>query len=158
MNKGALFSEDREYRYLLWRVWDERKPYAMFIGLNSSTANENMEDPTIRRCLGFAGKWGYGGLYMGNLYGLVTTNPVFLKVSSDPIGDNDKHLIPAALKAGIVVVAWGSFKEVEGRDKEVLDQLPDTYCMGLTKNGYPRHPLYLRADTKPVPYRQEMPA
>ncbi len=151
MNKGAVFSEDRAYRYLLWRIWDERKPYALFIGLNPSTADRNRDDPTIRRCGGFASSWGYGGFYMGNLFGLVTTDPLFLKVSSDPIGDNDDYLIPTALEAGIVIAAWGCFKEVNGRDQDVMQKISLLHHLGLTKDGYPRHPLYLRSDTKPTP-------
>lgn len=59
---GATFSKDRLYRYQLWRIWDESKPYMNVIGLNPSTADETKDDPTIRRCLGFAKAWGYGAL------------------------------------------------------------------------------------------------
>ncbi len=158
MNKGATFSEDREYRYLLWRIWDERKPYALFIGLNPSTAGENRDDPTIRRCMSFAGTWGYGGLYMANLFGFVTTNPKMLDylsfINRDPVGpDNDGYLIPCALMAGVVVVAWGNEGDRLGRDKELLRQLPIVHHLGLTQGGHPRHPLYLKSDVVPQEFQ-----
>ena len=62
---GAVFSPDRIYRYVLYRVWDEAKPRVMFIGLNPSTADESVDDPTIRRCKRFAADWGYGGANYG---------------------------------------------------------------------------------------------
>ncbi|HHC7270859.1 TPA: DUF1643 domain-containing protein [Vibrio parahaemolyticus] len=67
MKKTAKLSDCRTYRYELWRIWDEQKPYAMFVGLNPSTADETEDDPTIRRCIYFAKSWGYGGLCMANL-------------------------------------------------------------------------------------------
>ena len=72
---GAHFEDDRQYRYLLWRNWDELKPKIMFIGLNPSTANEEKDDPTIRRVCIFAKKWGFGGVYMANLFPFVTAYP-----------------------------------------------------------------------------------
>lgn len=94
MKKTAKLSDCRTYRYELWRTWDESKPYAMFIGLNPSTADETEDDPTIRRCINFAKTWGYGGLCMTNLFAYRATQPEDMKRASDPIGNkNDETLI-----------------------------------------------------------------
>ena len=71
-NKGAYFSPCRKYRYALWRIWNQNKPYAMFIGLNPSIADEVYDDPTIKRCINYSKSWGYGGVYMTNLFSYVS--------------------------------------------------------------------------------------
>ena len=109
ISKGATFSGDRLYRYKLWRIWDESKRPALFIGLNPSTADENIDDPTIRRCIDFAMQWGEGGLIMANLFAYRSTDPKELKGIADPVGrDNDEYLVDAHRKAGITVLAWGN--------------------------------------------------
>ena len=75
MIKSAEFSPDKVYRYELWRIWDEALPVCMFIGLNPSTADETVDDPTIRRCINFAKEWGYGQLVMTNLFAFRATKP-----------------------------------------------------------------------------------
>ena len=92
--KGAIISDCQKYRYALWRNWDLSKDKVMFIGLNPSTADHIEDDPTIRRCIGFAKSWGYGGLYMMNLFSYRTSNPSKLKNVKDPIGnpDNDEWI------------------------------------------------------------------
>lgn len=75
MNTNAILSEDRKYRYVLSRIWDESKPMVMIIGLNPSTADETKNDPTIIRCIDFAKSWGYGGVYMLNLFAFRATLP-----------------------------------------------------------------------------------
>lgn len=75
MKTGANLSECRRYRFSLWRIWDEALPYALFIGLNPSTADETANDPTITRCINFAKDWGYGGIYMANLFAYRATDP-----------------------------------------------------------------------------------
>ncbi len=72
---GAVFAEERTHRLYLWRRWSTEKPWLMFIGLNPSTADERLNDPTIRRCIGFAERWGYGGMFMCNVFSLVSTDP-----------------------------------------------------------------------------------
>ena len=76
IHSDALFSEDRIYRYALWRTWDESLPKALFIGLNPSTADEIQDDPTIRRCIRYSMDWGYGGYIMGNIFGYRSTDPL----------------------------------------------------------------------------------
>ena len=85
MRQGAQFTEDRQYRYALWRIWNEDKPLVMFIGLNPSTANEYKNDPTIRRVMRYAADWGYGGVYMMNLFAWVTPYPKELEKARIPL-------------------------------------------------------------------------
>ncbi len=90
MKTDANLSECRKYRYALWRTWDKSKPYAMFIGLNPSTADETENDPTINRCINYSKDWGFGGLCMVNLFAFRATDPSDMMASKDPIGsDND---------------------------------------------------------------------
>ena len=76
LKSGAIFSSCRKYRYALWRNWDESKPRPMIIGLNPSTADEKENDPTIVRCINFAKSWGYGGVYVANLFAFRATLPI----------------------------------------------------------------------------------
>jgi hypothetical protein len=148
MIKSAVFSPDRKYRYALWRIWDERKPVCMFIGLNPSTADENRPDPTITRGVGFARSWGYGGLCMANIHGLVSSDPRALRECDEPIGQNtDAWLVYLAAYSDIVVACWGHWN-FPGRAEEVRKLIPHLYCFGLTKQGQPKHPLYLPRGTK----------
>jgi hypothetical protein len=125
----------------------------MFVGLNPSTADEIQDDPTARKCMRFAESWGYGGIILANLFAYRATHPKKLKVVSDPVGpDNDHWLIKLAKKAEIIVAAWGAYGGFMGRDSVVLDLLGEVYCLGLTKERRPRHPLYLRSDCRPVPF------
>lgn len=151
-NTGAIFSDCGTYRYALWRIWDESKPFIMFIGLNPSTANANMDDPTIRRVKRFSVDWGYGGVYMMNLFALVSTYPEALKTCSDPVAENDKWLNEIKPKCKDVLFAWGNF-DVFGRDKTVSDMFPQAVCLGFNKNGSPKHPLYISAKQSQVNYK-----
>ena len=93
MKSEAILSVDRKYRYVLTRTWDETLPNIMFVGLNFSTADETTDDPTIRRCINFAKSWGYGGLYMVNLFAYRSTNPNNIRIVDNPIGDdNDSYI------------------------------------------------------------------
>lgn len=149
---GAVFSLDRRYRYLLWRWWEPAKPWCMVIGLNPSTADETTDDPTIRRCIRFAEREGCGGLLMTNIYALRSTDPKLLRISKSPIGPkNDDYLMEAAKHASVVIAAWGADQMAGDRGREVADLLAgagiDIGCLGKTKSGAPKHPLYLRKDT-----------
>lgn len=150
---GAKFSVCQRYRYVLWRWWDKKEPYVMFIGLNPSTADETEDDPTIRRCKRFAADWGYGGLVMTNLFAIRATDPQVMLKYHDPVGnENDHYLRSLAKHAGVIVAAWGANGGHCRRDAEVLRMIPGMKHLGLTKAGKPRHPLYLRADTKLIPF------
>ena len=151
LDAGAAFSYCRKYRYSLWRIWDNNLRKVMFIGLNPSTANELVDDPTIRRCIGFARSWGYGGLYVVNLFAYRATDPKRLRKVANPVGhENDKWLLETASQVEIIVAAWGNKGAYLNRDCEVRKMLPNLYCLGVTKPGQPRHPLYLRKDLLPI--------
>ena len=150
IEKGAKFSSDRLYRYLLWRVWDKDKRSALFIGLNPSTADENVDDPTIRRCVDFAMRWGNGGLVMANLFAYRATNPKELKCIVDPIGrDNDDYILSAHKAAGITILAWGNGGLYLGRGDDVAKMLLGCARLRITRQGQPQHPLYLPKNTRP---------
>lgn len=152
MKGKTIFSPCRAYRYTLWREWIGGEGYAMFVGLNPSTADETQDDPTIRRCIAFAKAWGYAGLCMTNLFAFRATDPKVMKAAGDPVGpENDRHLLIAGAGAGVIVAAWGANGTHRGRDSEVRWLLPRLQCLSLTKDGHPGHPLYLRKTLTPTP-------
>lgn len=148
---GATFSPCRTFRYALWRDWNWQG-YAnrvAFVGLNPSTADENVDDPTIRRCIGFAKAWGFGGIVMLNLYGFRATDPKAMLSALDRVGPgNDEELAYQRTRVGLIVAAWGAHAE-QSRATEVCKILAKSiYALGSTKSGMPKHPLYLAKDTK----------
>jgi len=151
LNRSANFSRCRTYRYALWRRWDEDQAYAMIIGLNPSTADEVEDDPTLIRCMNFAKSWGYGGVCMTNLFAYRATDPNDMKAAADPVGaSNNRWLTKLAREAGIVVAAWGNDGDYMDRASKIKNKIPDLYCLKMNKSGEPAHPLYLRAELKPV--------
>lgn len=158
----ASLSEDDLYRYDLGRVWGDENALALWVMLNPSTADASKDDPTIRRVRGFTRLWGYGGLVVVNLFGLRTTKPEHLLDHPDPVGPENAEVIRAWLadyRIRLVVCAWGA-----GFRKVVLD-LPrmnvereaslagkTTVCLGRTKHGSPRHPLYVPKNTPSEPF------
>jgi hypothetical protein len=154
--KGATFSPCREYRYSLWRKWGpgpEQGSYAMFVGLNPSTANETQDDPTVRRCIAFAKAWGYSGMFMTNIFAYRATDPEEMKAVAEPVGqENDDTLRRLAQGAGVVVAAWGVHGTHAGREEAVRAMLPGIHCLKLTKHGAPGHPLYLKKTLVPIPF------
>lgn len=156
---GALFSPDRQHRYKLWRIWDKDEGMCAFIGLNPSTADEIENDPTVRRCMTYARDWGFGGLMMLNIFAFRATDPKVMKAAVDPVGPaNDKHLLAEARWCQQVVAGWGTHGAFRDRHDRVLRLLDhsevDLHCLGKTKDGYPKHPLYLRRDLTAVPFRR----
>lgn len=144
--KGAIFSEDRKYRYALWRVWSLTLRPMMLIGLNPSKANEIMNDPTVVRSMTRAANEGYGGLLMANLFAMVSTDPrVLLTTTFNTVGvDTDAYLRQMLdLSGGKAVCAWGSFSATKLRSAEVLKMIPEPYCLGVNGDGQPKHPLYI---------------
>ena len=153
VNKNATFSDCRKYRYALSRTWNGKKKTILFIGLNPSTANEKIDDPTIRRCINYAQNWGYGSLLMVNLFAYRATMPSELKNVKNPIGnDNDLQIIELSKKADIAVAAWGNEGTLLNRDKEVKKILPNLMCLKINKSGQPSHPLYQKKDLKLIKY------
>ena len=158
ISKGAIFSDDRRYRYALWRVWSINKPPLLFIGLNPSTANEISDDATITRNMARAAQNGFGSLLMANLYAYVSTNPADLLKDGQGIGEeNDDYLRQMITMAGRVVCGWGSFREAKKRADIVLKMIPEPYCLGKNNDGQPKHPLYVSYDTPMVSFNPELP-
>ena len=144
---GAVLSPCGQYRYRLSRSWLMGEGTVLFIMLNPSTADAETDDPTIRRCIGFARRWGFRALAVGNLFALRATDPRELKRVADPVGpDNDEHLLAMAEAAAATIAAWGQFGVYLQRERHVRQMIGGLEHLGLTKQGYPRHPLYLRAD------------
>ena len=147
----AFFSKDRKHRYALWRVWNNNLPKVLFIGLNPSTADEVKDDPTIRRCINYAKDWGYGGYIMGNIFAYRSTDPKNLKLTNNPIGiDNNSWLIKLHSEASLTIGAWGNHGKYLDRGREVINLIDDLYCLRVTKEGHPSHPLYLPGNLKPI--------
>lgn len=161
-NTGAIISQCGLYRYHLWRIWDDCLPVMVFVMQNPSTADAVDDDPTIRRCLGFARRDGFGGISVRNVFALRATDERELLTHRDPVGcENAAHLL-AARNVSLMtrlVVAWGA--RLGGKrlahhyqTAEVCLRPQSPYCLGITKAGAPKHPLYLRGDTPLTPWRQ----
>ena len=159
---AAAFSPDKMYRYALTRTWGEA-PAMTWIMLNPSTADAMQDDPTIRRCIRFARREGCGGIAVVNLFGLRATDPRDLRDSLeagiDPVGPvNDWFVRLHAQGAARAVAAWGAHGTPRGRAAEVaamLEAIPGIRleCLGVTADGSPRHPLYVRSDAPLVPWQ-----
>lgn len=153
-DSGATFSADRVHRYELWRCAGGPEGTVAFIGLNPSTADEVKNDPTVERCLRFASKWGFAHFFILNIFAYRTTYPKELFAADEAIGrENDRHILNVCQQADLVVAAWGvngSYMQ-RGTQVEAMLRKPGVvlWCLGLTKGGFPRHPLYVRADTEP---------
>jgi hypothetical protein len=142
---SAVLSADRQYRYLLERQWCEEGKTVAFICLNPSTADENVDDPTVRRCVNFAKSWGGNRLLIGNIFAYRSTDPRFLQECLDPIGpDNENWLQHIAEQSDILIAAWGMNGKLLNRGRTVLERFPGKFsALRLTSDGNPGHPLYL---------------
>lgn len=154
MKKDAFITPDGLYRYVLTRDWSDGAPLktVVFIGLNPSTADAELDDPTIRRCVGFARAWGYNRLLMVNLFAFRATDPADMKRAADPEGEFNAPTVGGASHAAdLTVVAWGTHGAFRDQGRRYLTGLKNPYHLGLTKDGFPKHPLYLRGDVVPQP-------
>lgn len=152
----AQFSDCGRYRYLLTRTLDEGNGSCLFIMLNPSTADAEQDDPTIRRCISFARRWGMAELRVVNLFALRATYPVELLRTVDPVGsENDEVIAREPGRADLVISAWGNHGAHRDRSNEVRRLLSaagtEVMQLGITASGEPRHPLYVPSDRKPVP-------
>ena len=155
MISNAVISPCGEYRYLLERIWDSHRPMLNFIMLNPSTADHKLDDPTIRRCINFAQRDGYGGIYVTNLFAYRTFDPKVLYTQHSPCGpDNVLYVQNAVTLSETVCAAWGANKTTESILPHLEFILGDKkiYCLGTTKNGAPRHPLYVKGDQPFIEY------
>jgi hypothetical protein len=151
---GAILSLDGKYRYILWRGvnWSENKTIALFIMLNPSTADASQDDATIRRCRGFAQDLGFNGFLVVNLFAYRTPSPaeVFNAHLPDPIGPECDAWIDYVRHLNVwPIFAWGAHPKAAQRAKEISQLFLHTTreCLGVTKDGHPRHPLYVRRGT-----------
>jgi len=154
---GAVFSDCRDYRYLLWREWENynKDEYLSFIGLNPSTADEDIDDSTIRRCIGFAIRLGYKGIKMLNIFAFRSTDPRILETVPNPEGIRKKNdtVIKSNIYKADAILCWGNGGRLNNRGDDVItlvkNSLPkNIWHFGMTKQGQPKHPLYLKGDTK----------
>ena len=156
MQRSAVFSRCRRYRYALWRNWsggpNRASNYVMFVALNPSTADETQDDPTIRRCIAFARSWGYASVCVTNLFALRATHPRDLLADAAPVGPrNDHHIRNIARNAQLIVAAWGMHGAHLGRAAKAKKLLPKLHYLRLTKAGEPGHPLYLPSGLVALP-------
>lgn len=157
VKSGARFSTCRTWRYALWREWDSQKGFVLFVGLNPSTANEVDNDPTISKCMGFADRWGFGGIYMLNLFAFCATQPERMIGVIDPVGpENDSTFSLYSSKSNLVVAAWGGSVPMRERARLNLDTRinfvlrninTQVHCLGRTQDGSPKHPSRISYDT-----------
>ena len=159
---NTVFSPDRRYRYWLEAKLSDADGICMFLMLNPSTADEMKSDPTVTRAKGFARSWGYGTLWVCNIFALRATQPAVLRKDPEPVGaENDEHILIRALQSDELICAWGNHGVHLDRGSKVLDMLetqaPDVRLghLGMTMRNQPKHPLYLRADT-PLSYFSEL--
>lgn len=172
---GADLSDDGLYRFDLWRIWDPTLPELLILGINPSTADAQKNDPTIRRGIGFAKGFGCGGLRMQNVSPLRATDPKVLAHAVlyhrdhggiDPFPQRGIRALDGVLsRAAYVVCAFGEFSFARGDARHILTGHAEsmvsqvraagktTYCLGTTQAGWPRHPLYVRADTPLLEWR-----
>lgn len=158
MNKGAYISECGKYRYWLQRSWDGgRGKYVTFIMLNPSTADANIDDPTIRRCIGYAKDWGYSGLTVLNLFAYRATSPKDMKNAKDPIGYKSEMYLNNFISSadGPIICAWGNHGSFMNADEYVLKMIRNAgkipMALKVSKGGNPSHPLYLKKNLLPKP-------
>jgi hypothetical protein len=152
--KSAVISACGRYRYHLGRRWADG-PTLPFVMLNPSTADATIDDPTIRRCMGFARDRGFGSIAVVNIFALRATDPADMRAHPSPIGDeNDAYLAAAfalAVREGApIIAAWGVHGVFRDRGRQVAAFAKSAgaplQCLGVTKEGHPRHPLYVRGD------------
>lgn len=162
MKKDAAIDETEQYRYWLLREWNNTLPKLVFIMLNPSTADASIDDPTIKRCISFASKLNFGSIQVVNLFAYRATDPKNLKNKSiDPVGKlNDKYIIDTCRNSDLIIAAWGVNGSLNARDKYVTKLIGtntyDLHCLGMSKDGHPRHPLYVKGDVKPMLYKEKI--
>lgn len=163
----AEISECGKYRYLLGRndlLGGECPPFrgaAIFIMLNPSTADSRQDDPTIRRCIGFAKREGFNELIVANLYALRSPSPADLWTADNPVGpDNDEWLETVMQLSGKVICAWGANAKPDRVDAFISMARAagkKLHCLGTTKSGAPRHPLYIKASQPLIRFAGDTP-
>jgi hypothetical protein len=151
----AVYSPCEAYRYLLTRVWNPDGRKALFVMLNPSTATEFQNDPTVERCERRARALGFGAFRVTNIFAFRATDPRVMRAMADPVGpDNDAAIVDSARDwADSILCAWGTHGAHLGRGAAVAGLLRATgrelLTLGLSKDGHPKHPLYIGYDRQP---------
>jgi hypothetical protein len=159
----AVFDPSRTYRYRLTRTWNQERPLVTWIMLNPSTADAFSDDPTIRRCTAFSRAIAAGGMTIVNLFAYRATQPSGLRRTADPVGAlNDHYIREACHPTAVIVAAWGAHGVLGGRAETVTTMLRSAgvqlSCLGTTRDGHPRHPLYVPGSAPLEPYAGPVPA
>ena len=156
MRGWATFDDTETYRYTLGRRWAPGGKRVCFCLLNPSTADAKVLDPTLTRCHRYAVKWGFNTMDVTNIFALRSTDPKGLKLVDDPNGPgNDAAIIKLAKRADLMIIGWGTHSALNDRHTQVLELLRPVckpMCLAITKHGFPKHPLYLRADLEPFAF------
>lgn len=164
LDTTATFSPGGVYRYKLLRIWNRARPMVCFNMLNPSTADERKNDPTVTRCIGFADHWGFGGLIVVNAFAFRATDPGTLQRAHDQktniVGSwNNMAIMEAAEVCSTIVCAWGTGGKLLDRGAYVTKMLVDAghqpKCLGVTKCGHPKHPLYIPKEKKLIDWPTE---
>ncbi|MFY9238214.1 MAG: DUF1643 domain-containing protein [Roseovarius sp.] len=158
----AVYSDCERYRYTLTRVWEPAGQKALFIMLNPSTATEVQNDPTVERCERRARTLGFGGFRVTNIFAWRDTDPRAMRAAADPVGPgNDAAIRESCDWADRIIAAWGTHGVHRGRGAEVARMLQGlgrpVYHLGLTKDGHPKHPLYIAYARQPEPWAEFTP-
>lgn len=156
MERSATISEDGLYRYDLTRTWGSSDARAVWVMLNPSTADGEVDDPTIRRCVGFTKNFGLGSLVVVNLYALRCTKPEHLDHHPDPAGPLNHETIARAIDdpaTYIIIAAWGAHSARVAPPTDVLEICRllgmSICCLGQNRDRSPKHPLYVPASQLP---------
>ena len=150
----AVYSDCERYRYALTRVWDPAGTKVAFVMLNPSTATEVQNDPTVERCERRARTLGFGGFRVTNIFAWRDTDPHNMRAAKSPIGpENDTAIQEACAWADQVIAAWGTHGAYLDRSAQVTELLRDggkpLLHLGLSKQGHPKHPLYIAYTQQP---------
>ncbi|MDZ7905237.1 MAG: DUF1643 domain-containing protein [Cypionkella sp.] len=155
----AVYSDCEKYRYGLTRLWAETGGKVTFVMLNPSTATEVQNDPTVERCERRARAMGFGAFQVVNIFAFRATDPKDMRRAQDPIGpDNDAAIADACAGAAQIICAWGTHGAHLGRGLAVTQMLTDQgftlHHLGLTKDGAPKHPLYIGYEIQPMVWQR----
>jgi hypothetical protein len=153
----AIYSDCEAYRYELTRVWEPAGRKALFVMLNPSTATEVQNDPTVERCERRARALGFGAFRVCNIFALRQTDPKVMRAHPEPVGPaNDAAILDGCAWADTIVCAWGTHGDHLGRGRHVETLMRGTGAplntLGLTRQGHPRHPLYVGYAARPEPW------
>ena len=150
ISRSANISNDRQERFSLSRIWDSKKPKVLYIMLNPSYADDELDDPTIKRLIFFSKKFKFGGFYVTNLFTQITPYPKELNMDNHLKKKNLKIISELIKKSNSIVYAWGN---LVNEPRELLSIVKNPLCFKKNLNGTPRHPLYLPSSSELESFR-----